>query len=212
MITKHQHLDKYPISAESEKLIMGTIHPHEHHKFLLPFFYGNKLSIWKILNEAFDYEMGEKITLESIILFLKQHKISVSDTIVECERKNPTALDEDLIPLVLNRGVVEQIKNSKIKEILFTSGFQKNNAFKLFYVDILGLKITKSIRENREVVLDESFFGRPIKLTILYSPSGSSNIAISTNKVYLSQQHKYLKSKRPIQDFKVDYYREKFNS
>ena len=35
-----------------------------------------------------------------------------------------------------NQKIKEDIKNSKIKEILFTSGFGKNNAFRLFYVDI----------------------------------------------------------------------------
>jgi hypothetical protein len=39
----------------------------------------------------------------------------------------------------------------KISEILFTSGFGKNNAFKLFYVDILGQKFTPEIKSNRQV-------------------------------------------------------------
>lgn len=212
MTTNHQYLDKYPISADSEKLIIGTIHPHDHHNFKVQFFYGNKLSIWTILNEAFDNEIGQEINLDGILKFLNRHKISVSDTVVKCDRKNPTALDKDLIPLTLNTGLVDQIKNSNIKEILFTSGFQTNNAFKLFYVDILGLKITPEIRKERQTVLDKSIFGRPVKLIVLYSPSGSSNVPLSTSKIYLDNEHKYLKSLRPVYDFKVDYYREKFTT
>ena len=210
MITRHQYLDKYPISSKSEKLILGTIHPHEYNNFIVQFFYGNKLSIWTILNDAFNNEMGEVITLKGIIKFLDNHKISISDTVVECKRKNPTALDKDLIPLKLNHGLIQQIRDSNINEILFTSGFQTNNAFKIFYCDILNLKITPEIRKTRHTKLDKSIFGRPINLTVLYSPSGSSNISLSTSKLYLENKHKYLKSTRPVHDFKVDYYRSKF--
>jgi hypothetical protein len=35
--TTHQYLDKYPISKDSEKLIVGTIHPHDHDNFTIPF-------------------------------------------------------------------------------------------------------------------------------------------------------------------------------
>lgn len=212
MVTRNQYLEKYPISKDSEKLIVGTIHPHDHDRFAVPFFYGNKASLWTILNDAFNYTKGEAITLEYILSFLSQRKISVSDTIVECRRKKPTALDNDLIPTLLNHQMVEQIKNSKITEIMFTSGFQKNNAFKLFYVDILGLKITPEIKRSREVMLDESIFGRPVKLTVLYSPSGAANVAFATSRMYLENKHNYLKSSRPVYDFKIDYYRGKFGS
>ncbi len=212
MTTNNQYLDKYPISTDSQKLIVGTIHPHDHDKFLVPFFYGNKLSIWTILNEAFNNEIGQTINLDGILKFLERHKISVSDTVIKCNRKNPTALDKDLIPLTLNTGLIDQIKNSNINEILFTSGFQTNNAFKLFYVDILGLKITPEIRKARQTTLDKSIFGRPIKLTVLYSPSGSSNVPLSTSKIYLDNRNKYLTSKRPVYDFKVDYYRDNFTT
>ena len=210
MITTHQYLDKYPISKESKKLIVGTIHPHNHESFIIPFFYGNVISLWTILCEAFPKDLYTPLTLDGILDFLKTKKISVSDTIRKCERKNPTALDKDLIPIELNRQIKYDIQNSKISEILFTSGFGKNNAFRLFYVGILGLKITKDIKEKREVILDKEIFGRPIKLTILYSPSGTSNVGLSKSKFYLVNKDKYIKSSRPVYDFKVDYYKQKF--
>lgn len=211
MRTVHQYLDKYPILADSEKLIVGTIHPHDHNNFLIPFFYGNVTSLWTILSEAFPTDLKRPLTLEGILLFLRNRKISVSDTITICDRKKPTALDEDLIPVELNTKMIEDIRNSEIKEILFTSGFGKNSAFKLFYTDILGLKITKEIRENKQTVLDENIFGRPVKLTILYSPSGASNVGISKCRLYTDNKEKYIHSKRPVYDFKVDYYKNIFS-
>jgi len=210
MITTHQYLDMYPIRSNSEKLILGTIHPHDHNNFVIPFFYGNVMSIWKILNQAFPEELPLPLRLKEILQFLERRKISVSDTIKQCERIRPTALDKDLIPLKLNTGIIDDIRKSNIKEIFFTSGFQKNNAFRLFYIDILGRKITDEIRKKRQVVLDKEIFGRSIVMTILYSPSGSSNIGLSKSKLYLQNREKYINSAKPISDFKVDYYYEKF--
>jgi hypothetical protein len=210
MTTTHQFLDKYPISRDSEKLIVGTIHPHDHENFSIPFFYGNMTSIWMLLSEAFPNDLKQPLTLDGILAFLKNKKISISDTIRECDRKNPTALDKDLIPIKLNKQIKDNIRNSNIVEILFTSGFGRNNAFKLFYEDILGLEITPDIKQNREVIIDKEIFGRPIKLIVLYSPSGTSNIGLSKSRLYLENKAKYEKSTKPIHDFKVDYYRDKF--
>ena len=212
MTTNHQYLDKYPISANSEKLIVGTIHPHDHNNFTIPFFYGNVTSLWTILSEAFPNELHKPLTLKGILAFLEEKKISVSDVIRKCERTNPTALDKDLVVTELNNQILDDIRNSKISEILFTSGFGKNNAFKLFYADILELKITSEIRQNRGITLGEEIFGRPVKLTILFSPSGTANVGLSTSKTYLEKKDKYEGSTRPVHDFKVDYYREKFGS
>jgi G:T/U-mismatch repair DNA glycosylase len=209
-ITTHQYLDKYPISRDSKKLIIGTIHPHDHENFEIPFFYGSRSSIWKILSDAFPEDIKLPITLPGVLAFLQKHKISVSDTIHKCKRINPTALDKDLLPIELNKAIFDQIKNSEISEILFTSGFQKNNAFKLFYTDILGKVITPDIRANREIILENNIFGRPIKLKVLYSPSGSSNVGLSKSKQYLENQSKYVGLNRPVYRFKVDYYRQMF--
>ena len=209
--TTHQYLDKYPILKDSEKLIVGTIHPHDHDNFTLPFFYGNVTSLWTILSEAFPNDLSQPLTLEGILNFLKAKKISVSDTIRKCYRKNPTALDKDLIPIELNEQIIADIKKSNISEILFTSGFGKNNAFKLFYVDILKQKITADIKERRGLILDKKHFGRPVKLTVLYSPAGTANVGLSKSKLYLDTKHKYATSHRPVHDFKVKYYLDNFD-
>jgi hypothetical protein len=125
MKTTHQYLNVYPVEKNSKMLIVGTIHPHNHHEFKVPFFYGNVLSIWSILKEAFPADFSNNISLKSILTFLNKKKISMSDTIIECRRIKPTALDHDIIPIKLNYDLVNQIKNSKIDTILFTSGFGK---------------------------------------------------------------------------------------
>jgi len=211
METTHQYLDKYPIPKESEKLIVGTIHPHDHDKFEMQFFYGNKNSIWNVLSEAFPKDLKQPITFKEVENFLKSKKIALSDTIRKCVRESPTALDKDLIPIKLNTEIIEQIINSNINEILFTSGFAKNNAFKLFYIDILGnKKIPSEVRKNREIILEKEF-GRPVKLTVLYSPSGSANVGLSKSKLYKERFNKYEGSIKPISLFKIDYYKEKFS-
>lgn len=210
MITEHQYLAKYPIRPDSKKLIVGTIHPHNHQDSRVPFYYGNRGSLWAILAKAFPGELTDPTSLASILRFLESRKISVSDTIKRCTRKNPTALDKDLLPIELNTGLLQEIRNSEIAEILFTSGFSANNAFRLFYVDMLNRKIRKDVRQNRGLLLENEVFGRPVKLTILYSPSGSSNVGISKSKLYLSQRDLYIQSEKPVLDFKVDYYRKMF--
>lgn len=205
------YLDKYPVFTKAEKLIVGTIHPHDASQFKLPFFYGNRLSLWKILQQAFPEDFGQELSLDSILHFLQKHRIAVSDTIRECIRTNDLASDQDLIPTRLNHELLEQIRQSNIREIFFTSGFQRNNAFKLFYVDILGRKIIPEIRRNRELILESEVFGRPVKLTILYSPSGAANRAWAQTKIWKDNKNKYPHSPTPLHDFKVDYYREKFS-
>lgn len=81
MKTTHRYIQAHPISKNSRKLILGTIHPHNHKDFIIPFFYGNKLSLWEILNEAFNNEMGEEINLKGVLQFLGNRRIAVSDTI-----------------------------------------------------------------------------------------------------------------------------------
>jgi len=178
--------------------------------FQVPFFYGNRNSIWNILSDAFPDALAQPVTLEGILSFLQQRKIAVSDTIKQCRRKNTTALDSDLVPELLNHELLDQIRQSKIERILCTSAFGNNNAFKLFYENILRQKLTPTIRAAREVMLPYAFFGRPVRVKALYSPSGSSNISLSKHPLYLRSKEKYVGSQRPVYDFKVGYYREQF--
>jgi G:T/U-mismatch repair DNA glycosylase len=210
MVTIHKYIDENPIKKESKKLILGTIHPHNDQKFIIPFFYGNKNSIWNLLHDAFPNELSLPLSRDNIISFLDRRRIAMSDTILQCRRTNATALDSDLIVEKLNPNLITQIRESEIDHIFCTSGFGKNNAFKLFYQDLLGLKITPEIKKAREVILPASIFGTEILVTVLYSPSGSSNISLSRNAEFLKNRDRYT-SARPVYDFKVDYYRKQFS-
>ncbi|HWB94253.1 MAG TPA: hypothetical protein VG605_20505 [Puia sp.] len=211
MTTIHQYLAHYPISPTSEKLIVGTIHPHDHASFRVPFFYGNECSLWKILHEAFPDELLDPYQLDAILAFLHGRKIAMSDMILECERTTPAALDEDLIPRRLNHELLDQIRHSNIREILFTSGFGKNAAFKLFYSNILKRSISATIRQEKEILLEPNLFGRPVLLRILYSPSGTANTGLVRSKLFLERKDQFRQFKAPVQAFKVDYYRRMFS-
>lgn len=211
MITNHQYLDKYPVNRSAQKLILGTIHPHEHERFLMPFFYGNELSIWKILSKAFPGELVNPADLNIVKTFLLKRRIAVSDTIISCERIHPTALDEDLRPIQLNDDIVTAIRNSSITEIYCTSGFGKNNAFKIFYQSILGLRISREIRQNREVDLPVGVFGRPVKVNVLYSPARTANRGISRSKAYQNVKDNYAHLEHPVDAFRIDLYKRAFS-
>lgn len=210
MRTVHQYLDLYPPPKDSRRIIVGTIHPHDTERFKIPFFYGSKLSLWELLDRASGGEIGQPITLCGVLKFLRRRKIAMSDMVRECERTETSWADHDLVPIRLNEELPEQIRCSQIREVLFMSGFGKANAFKLFYVNLLGRHITPEIRRNRECTLEKSVFGRPVKLSVLYSPSGAANIALAQSKIYQESKEKYAASKTPVYDFKIDYYREKF--
>lgn len=142
--------------------------------------------------------------------FLEKRKIAISDTIVKCERTSLSALDKDLIPLDLNYKLIDDINNAEIEQILFTSGYGKNNAFKIFFKDILGLRINSEIRESGEALIAEPFFKRRIKLQVLYSPSNMANLAISRSKNYLENKHLFQDSPRPVYDYKIWLYKQYF--
>ncbi|MCT7581266.1 hypothetical protein [Aliarcobacter butzleri] len=205
--TKHKYISKYPIKQSDESLILGTIHPHDIGIFKLEFFYGNKNSLWNILGQAKSLKLDN---LENILIFLRNHKIAISDMILQCDRENPKITsDKDLYNIVLNENLKDEILNSQIKTIYFTSGFSKNNCAKLFF-DLFKLKIPKNWKDNYEINID--FFGKNIKCVILLSPSGASNIGIVKSEIYLKNKEKYKSSKTPIKDFKIDFYKQKFTS
>lgn len=210
MNTVHEYLDRYPVPPDSRRVVVGTIHPHDTSRFKIPFFYGSKLSLWELLDRASGGEIGRPITLDGVLEFLKRHRIAMSDTVRECRRRGTGWADSDLEPIRLNTELLDQIRKSEIREVLFMSGFGPTNAFKLFYVDMLGCRMTAQIRGDRETTLEKSVFGRPVKLSVLYSPSGAANIALAQSKIYKNRQADYADSKTPVYDFKVDYYREKF--
>ena len=211
ILTKHLYISKYPINQSSKSLILGTIHPHnginDIINFKIDFFYGNKNSLWTILSEAKNIRLD---TLDEILDFLLQNKISISDMILECERLNDkVTADKDLQNLVVNQNLKNEILKSDIETIYFTSAFNKNNAAKLFF-DLFELQNQIPINWKNTYEINIDFFGKKIKCVILLSPSGASNIGISKSKIYLDKRKEYIKFKTPVKQFKIDFYKEKF--
>ncbi|MCS4224711.1 hypothetical protein [Sphingobacterium sp. BIGb0165] len=209
-ITSHQFIKSNPIIETDEKLILGTIHPHDVSSFKLPFFYGNRNSLWKIFRDIFPKDLPQDYSVDDIKRLLSKRKIGISDTVLQCERITNSALDRDFRFIQLNDGLVNEIKESKIIQIYCTSGFGKNNAFRLFYVDILGLNLTKEIRQNKSVILPKEIFGREVTMSILPSPSGAANIALSKSIGYKKSLYFNSLSTTPVYDYKVSLYTEIF--
>lgn len=216
MVTQSTHLfiEKYPLNPKHKRLVLGTIHPLREERFLTPFFYGNRNSIWGILRDAFPAyfkaESQEEITLEEILEFLERGEISMSDTVLSCDRTGDSAQDSALTNIELNIGLVAQIKNSTINQIFFTSSFGKNSAFRLFYEGILKKKISADMKTKRDFV-DEETFGRPVRYTLLLSPSGSAMRSIVRSKEYREVQESYKNQKSPVKQFRIDCYRKAFS-
>lgn len=190
LITEHRYIAQYPIDRSAKKLILGTIHPHFVDQFEMDFFYGNELSIWKILNKAFPHELSSPRDIRDVKHFLATRQIAISDTILTCERLNPTALDEDLRVLHYHdEALLSAIKESAIAEILCTSGFDANNAFRIFYTKILKLRLTNTIKRDKYADLPVSIFGRNVSIRAVYSPSSSANRGIGKSKGYKAVKH-----------------------
>jgi hypothetical protein len=206
--SKHFYIDNNPVKATDTALILGTIHPHNTQNFLVEFFYGNKNSLWSILNLAFpnlDFK-----TVDGIQKTLSQSNIWISDMIRSCEREDEKVTQDKLLQKIeLNTEQIRDgIINSKIDTIFFTSGFGKNNAVKLF-CDAFSIQILN--KNVREFYIEEHIFGRKIRGVILFSPSGQANIGISKNSLYLGQRERYT-SKTPVNEFKVATYKESFKN
>jgi G:T/U-mismatch repair DNA glycosylase len=208
--TIHQYINQHPIAPESRKLILGTIHAHDRSRFKTDFFYGNRGSLWTLLHKAFPLELTEPESKKSIQAFLKARGIAMSDVIAQCRRRKDTALDADLIDIQLHEDLVPQIHRSAITDIYFTSGLSKNGAFRLFYTGLLKQRVSAEIHGKKEFELDKRFFGRPIRVHILHSPSGAANISLSKHADYLASEHKKIGGRAPVQAFKIDYYRRMF--
>lgn len=208
MITStHNYIDKNQVKDSDTALILGTIHPHRTDDFKIDFFYGNKNSLWNILGQAFP--ALEFNSLEKIQTTLSNSNIWISDMIRTCERENEKITQDRLLKdIAVNKNQIESgIKNSKIDTIFFTSGFGKNNAAKLF-CDTFKIQVQN--KKDRVFDIDERIFDRKIKGIILFSPSGQANVGIKKNKIFMENEFKYKNHKTPVNQFRIDSYREAF--
>ncbi|WP_194976439.1 hypothetical protein [Aquiflexum lacus] len=207
--TVHKYIDRYPVKVSDTALILGTIHPHRAENFLVDFFYGNKNSLWNILSLAFPNLNFS--SFEMIQFTLSKADVWISDMIRSCDRESEGVTEDKLLKNIeLNTAQIENgIKNSKINTIFFTSGMGKNNAARLF---CQAFSIKPILNHNREIEIDEMIFGRKIKGVVLFSPSGQSNVGIKKNKIFMENEYKYKDFRTPVNQFKIDTYREAFKN
>jgi len=208
--TKHQFITMVPFEKRYTSTIMGTIHPHTVAEFVIEFYYGNVGSLWNILSEAF--RQLNFSTVESILKTLDQHGVWITDLVTECDRDDEKVTqDKKLRNLKFNKDAIQiALKNSSINKIFFTSAFGKNNAAKLF-TDLFQVDYKATYNEaTREFLIPAKHFGRQITGVVLFSPSGQANIGISKSRGYLNNINSYQQFKHPVKQFKIDFYRDKF--
>jgi hypothetical protein len=209
--TIHRYIDQYQILPESTKLIIGTIHPHKIGNFNIDFFYGNKGSFWDILSLSFpNHKFRDK---DQIIETLGDYEISITDIIRQCDRENENITEDSKLYNIVDNGeqIQKALKKSNINTIYFTSRFGVNNAAKLF-VDRFGIDYTDTFNlQTSEFIINGNVFGREIRAVVLYSPSNSANIGISRSAPYLINKDHYQQFDTPIKQFKIDFYRDKFD-
>jgi hypothetical protein len=207
--TTHNYIDNYPISPNSRRLIIGTIHPHLIANFNIDFFYGNVGSFWDILSNAFPQRQFGN--LDQITETLDRFNVSITDIIRQCEREhgNVTA-DSELYNIIHNgQQIQDGLTNSQIDTIYFTSRFGSNNAARLF-VDTFNINYQFN-ELTSEFTIPQNYFGRQIRCVVLYSPSNNANRGIARAEPYLNNIEHYQQFDHQIKQFKIEFYKDKFD-
>lgn len=193
-------------------MIIGTIHPHDTSRFDVDFFYGNRGSFWDILGTAFPNQ--DFSTLGSIKATLNKYGIWITDIIRECDRKHERVTrDCELYNLKYNNEAInDAIRLGMIDTIYFTSRFGTNNAATLF-CRLFGIRYSSLFdRTSSEMVIPSKHFGRPIKGVVLYSPSDDANRGIAGKAMsYKNRLDYFSRFEKPVKQFKIEHYREKFS-
>ncbi len=106
---------------------------------LIPFFHGNRLSMWKLLLSDSDLKiLNETKDRDSKVCFLiqwlKDNDLYYSDIISSCRRKQYNAKDSNLVVVGFNKDLIESIMmNKNAKAILFnTSGIFNSTGIKVY--------------------------------------------------------------------------------
>lgn len=142
MIETHPFGDFVP--ADAKYLILGSFTGKEAVKDTpetddaYDWFYGTKKNqFWSILEKVYNRELKDIFAKQQLFT---EMGIAITDIIYQCERRNDSNLDNNLINIVYNKATILQILNThKIKKILFTSRFVEKK-FKKVFQDINGVE------------------------------------------------------------------------
>ena len=140
-IETHPYLLKGNING-AEGLILGTFPVYwctdedtkqkqelRKEKGAFRFFYGSyRSSFWDLYKCYIDSSLKKPYDAEPILESLTRNRIAISDLILNCERKNDSALDVDLRNIVWNvDGLGELLKRENITKIVCTSKYTLAN-------------------------------------------------------------------------------------
>lgn len=169
----HPYIHHFNDCLSYKYLIVGTFPPNkavrEDKKSWANFFYGNKGTIWKIIQQIYPHYNFDKAKKEDRVQLIKdwmeEYGVGITDTISECSRKNiKSSDDKDLI--IDWEGYNHNLKKyvlaniNEIEKIIFTSNTECNSALQTFKI-IMGAEFNLLPEHKLE--------------TTMPSPSGSSN-------------------------------------
>lgn len=209
IITEHAFLKKYPVTPSSRVLILGTLHPARADDFELPFFYGNRSSLWKLLSKAYPEQLENPFDLEQVLNFLRRNKIAVSDVVKKGMRHKTRAADADLTALEYNMALLEDIRRSDIDVVVCTGGNHPKGAFGIFTQKIIR---TGKIPSHADLITGVKVFfeDRPLRLHAIPSPSGAANRGIASSPRF--KKKKLLQGQNyTVESYKIDLIRTVFD-
>lgn len=183
------------IRSNTTHLIIGTYPTSAHKRF--PFFYSGESNLfWKILatvyQEKFIYNDGLKAK-QIREEFLERHRIGLIDMIDECYRRNNSAKDSNLYPIMLTKILSVLRQYQSIRNLIFTSRSPAVSALGLFNIYIYqnGFQMIEpqTLKNGLKVGIFD-LEGKRYKVWVPYSPSQNSKISKKLGVKGLSEMYK----------------------
>jgi hypoxanthine-DNA glycosylase len=134
MIETHLFGDFIPRNPKF--LLLGSfVAKKRDNDFNYDWFYGSSRNqFWKILEQVYDLKLDSKEKKQKLFVDLR---MAMSDIILQCERRDDTSADNNLINIVYHiEGVRSILSNNKIEKIFFSSRFVENE-FRKYFKDII---------------------------------------------------------------------------
>lgn len=99
-------------------------------------FYGTKRNqFWPILEKVYGIELKTKNSKQELFTNLR---VAIADIIYQCERRDGSNLDNNLVNIVYNKeSIIEILEANHIEKIFFTSRFVEKIFMKVF-VDVVA--------------------------------------------------------------------------
>lgn len=202
LLTEHAFIKRYPIDQSATTLILGTLHPAGIEDFELPFFYGNRNSLWKLFSKAYPEELSDPADLSQVLGFLKSNSIAVSDVIKKGIRTKTRSGDADLKVLEYHTELRREILQSQIRTVVCTGGNHPKGAFGIFTRKILGFKCSFSNKHLTQGVR-MSLGDRLLTVHAIPSPSGAANRGIAASEKFKSIR-KQRSSDYTVESYKIE--------